>query len=131
VALELSTDLVLLSAPDVPCVRGTRKEVEALQLIASPTQRWHFVLNRSDARTGLSTADIEATVGLAVDVAVPESRAVPVALNQGTPIIDSDPRASVSQAILRLVDRLAPQPATVLPGTSNGSTGGGLFRRSR
>ena len=24
-ALELSTDLVLLSAPDVPCVRGTRR----------------------------------------------------------------------------------------------------------
>ena len=39
---------------------------------AATDQRWHFVLNRSDARTGLSISDIESTVGLPVDVAVPE-----------------------------------------------------------
>jgi pilus assembly protein CpaE len=125
-ALELSTDLVLLSAPDVPCVRGTRKEVEALQLLGNPSQRWHFVLNRSDARTGLGVRDIEATVGLRVDVAVPESRAVPLALNQGSAILESDPRAAPSQALFTLVDRFAPQP------TNNGNGhGSGLFRRSK
>jgi pilus assembly protein CpaE len=132
VALERSTDLVLLSAPDVPCVRGTRKEVEALELIGDPAQRWHFVLNRADARTGLSTSDIEQTVGLKVDVAVPESRAVPLALNQGTAMLESDPRAGVSQAFLELVDRLAPKVPSVP--AANGAprpTGGGLFRRSR
>src|SRR5207244_1710537 len=61
-AIEVSTDLVLLSAPDVPCVRGTRKELEALQLIAHPAHRWHIVLNRADARTGLGISDIEATI---------------------------------------------------------------------
>jgi pilus assembly protein CpaE len=136
-ALEVSTDLVLLSAPDVPCVRGTRKEVDALQLIGSRSQTWHFVLNRSDARTGLSTSDIEATVGLRVDVSVPESRAVPLALNQGNAILESDPRAAPSQALLTLVDRFAPRPATGNGnGTGNGhangnGNGGGLFRRSR
>ena len=94
-ALELSTDLVLLSAPDVPCVRGTRKEVEALQVLGTHTQSWHFVLNRADARDRAQRRDIESTVGLRVDVAVPESRAVPLSLNQGTPMLESDPRSAV------------------------------------
>jgi pilus assembly protein CpaE len=127
-ALELSTDLVLLSAPDVPCVRGIRKEVEALQVLGRPSQRWHFVLNRSDARTGLGLGDIESTVGLHVDVAVPESRAVPLALNQGSAILESDPRAAPSQALLKLVDRFVSQPTTNGKGTGHGS---GLFRRSK
>jgi pilus assembly protein CpaE len=131
-ALEVSTDLVLLSAPDVPCVRGTRKEVEALQMIGNRSQHWHFVLNRSDARTGLSVGDIEATVGLHVDVSIPESRAVPLALNQGSAIVESDPRAAPSQALLTLVDRFAPRPAaTNGNGHSNGNGNGGRFRRSR
>jgi pilus assembly protein CpaE len=143
-ALELSTDLVILAGPDVPCVRGTRKEVEALQIIGRPDQQWHFVLNRADARTGLGISDIEATIGLAVDVSVPDSRAVPVALNQGTPILESDPRNGASQAFLALVDRIAPAAATAKKGAPapaqnaasarNGTPAAssrGLFRRSR
>jgi pilus assembly protein CpaE len=128
-ALEVSTDLVLLSAPDVPCVRGTRKEIDALQLLGGPAQRWHFVLNRADARTGLTVSDIESTVGLEVDVAVPESRAVPLALNQGITIVESEPRSGPAQAFLSLVDRLAPAP----PSTNGKGAGGvgGLFRRSK
>lgn len=129
-ALEASTDLVLLSAPDVPCVRGTRKEVDALEQIGSRSQQWHFVLNRSDARTGLSTNDIEATVGLQVDVSVPESRSIPLALNQGSAIVESDPRAAASQALLGLVDRFAPaSPSKNGIGHDHGS--GRRFRRSK
>jgi len=133
-AIEVSTDLILLSAPDVPCVRGTRKVVEALQVIADGNQRWHFVLNRADARTGLSLGDIESSVGLKVDVQVPESRAVPLALNQGSPILESDARSAPSQAFLQLVDRFAPQPVAVPSANGNGNgngNGGGLFRRSK
>jgi pilus assembly protein CpaE len=129
VALELSTDVVILSAPDVPCVRGTRKLVEALQVLGSASQRCHFVLNRADARTGLSVSDIVSTVGIDVDVAVPESRAVPLSLNQGSPVLEADPRSTVSQSLLQLVYRIAPQPLAA--STTNGTSGGGRFRRSR
>jgi pilus assembly protein CpaE len=129
VALELSTDLVLLSAPDVPCVRGTRKLVEALQVLGSASQRCHFVLNRADARTGLSVSDIVSTVGIEVDVAVPESRAVPLSLNQGSPVLEADPRSAVSQSLLQLVNRVAPRPIAVA--ATNGASTGGFFRRSK
>jgi pilus assembly protein CpaE len=112
-------------------VRGTRKEVEALELIGNRSQAWHFVLNRSDARTGLSTSDIESTVGLRVDVSVPESRAVPLALNQGNAILESDPRAAPSQALLTLVDRFAPRVESKNGNGHGGGSNGGRFRRSK
>ena len=48
-ALEYATDLILLSATDVPSVRATLKEIDALRSIGNSHQRWHFVLNRADA----------------------------------------------------------------------------------
>jgi pilus assembly protein CpaE len=130
VALEHSTDLVVLCSTDVPTVRSTQKEVQALRVIGNPTQRWHFVLNRSDARTGLGRNEVETTVGLAVDVAIPESRALPVSLNQGTPIIDFDPRAPAAQALSSLVDRIRANgnPTAVRP-QPEAAASSGFFRR--
>ncbi len=123
-AIELSTDLVLLSATDVPSVRSTRKEIDALRVIGTPTQQWHFVLNRADARTGLHTQAIEASVGISVDVAIPSSGTVPLSLNQGTPLIEADPKSPVSLAISQLVQRLAPVAAA-----PEETSKGGFWRR--
>ena len=53
----------------------------------------------------------------------------PVRGNQGAPILESDPRNSVSQAYLALVDRIA--PATASADSLRSPANGGLFRRSR
>ena len=82
-ALDFATDLVLVSATDVPSIRSTQKEIDALRSIGKPEQRWHFVLNRADAKTGLTIAAIETAIGINVDVAIPSSRAVPMSLNRG------------------------------------------------
>jgi pilus assembly protein CpaE len=120
VALEFATDLVLISATDVPSVRSTRKEIDALRVIGDTAQRWHFVLNRADARAGLEVSDIETTIGLNVDVAIPSSRAVPLSLNQGTPILESEPRSPVARAMAELVTRVVggATPEPELNGTS-------------
>ena len=123
-AIELSTDLVLLSATDVPSVRATRRAIEALRGISDPTQRCHFVLNRADARTGLHAGAIEQVVGMHIDVAIPSSGAVPLALNQGTPILEADPRSPVSLAMSELVSRFG-------SGTAASSKGGGSFWRKK
>lgn len=128
-AIELSTDLVVLSSTDVPSVRATQKEVEVLRVIGHDSQQWHFVLNRSDSRSGLHLAAIESSVGLEVDVAVPSSGAVPLALNQGTPILEADPRSPISVALAELVQRLMPgEPTTMV---TNGNGRGSVFRRKR
>ena len=122
-SLEYATDLLLISATDVPSIRATVKEIEALRVIGKPQHQWHFVLNRADARTGLTVPAIERTVGINVDVAIPSSRSVPLSLNQGEPLVISDPRSAVSMAMFQLVRRLAPHtmPADTRPSS--------IFRR--
>ena len=48
-------------------------------------------------------------VGVSVDVAIPSSRAVPLSLNHGTPVIENDPRAAVSLAMAQLFRRICPR----------------------
>jgi pilus assembly protein CpaE len=124
-ALEYATDLIVLSATDIPSIRSTQKEIDALRVLGRPEQRWHFVLNRADAKTGLTIGAIETAVGVSVDVAIPSSRAVPLSLNHGTPVIENDPRAPVSLAMAQLVRRMAPQ----LNGNGNGDAKASAFWR--
>jgi pilus assembly protein CpaE len=110
--LDIATDLVLVCAMDVPSVRSLRKEVDALEQLGMTEQRRHFVINRADSKVGLDIKDVEATVGLPVDVALPSSRMVPLSMNQGSPLMESQPRSPITRQITALVDRFTEQPAT-------------------
>jgi len=104
-AMESATDLLLVCGTDVASIRSMRKEVDAFDQIGLTLQRRHFALNRADARVGLEIRDIEATVGLEVDVQIPSSRTVPLSMNQGSPILESQPRSPVARAYGELVNR--------------------------
>lgn len=107
-AIDRATDLVFVCSTDVPSVRSLRKELETLEAIGMTQQRRHFVLNRSDARVGLNVEDIQATVHQHIDIFIPSSRAVPVSLNKGSPILESDLTSPAAKALLPLVARFAP-----------------------
>jgi pilus assembly protein CpaE len=97
--LDRSTDIVLLSATDIAAVRATQKTIEALTLLGLEDRRWHFVLNRANARVGLTQDEIEAALGLETSAAIPSTRAVPVSFNDGAPLAATDPRSPVTRAI--------------------------------
>jgi pilus assembly protein CpaE len=111
-AMELATDLIMVCTTDVPCVRGVRKAVEALDIIGLSHQNRHFLLNRADARVGLSASDIESTLGMNIDVSVPSSQAMWLSLNSGTPILESDANSPAGRAMTELVARFAAAGAT-------------------
>lgn len=115
-AFEVATDFVLVGNMDVPSVRALKKEIDVLDQLGHARQARHFVLNRSDSRVGLSQADVEATVGLKVAAAIPSSRSVPVSFNQGTPIVESEPRTSVARALMQFVGTFAEVPTQTEPG---------------
>lgn len=125
-AAESSTDLVLVGNMDVAAVKALRKEVQVLDQLGMVRQSRHFVLNRADSRVGLSAADVEATVGLRVDAAIPSARAVTVSFNEGSPIIRSDPRSPAARELFELVAQFAEVPAEARQPSS-----GGLFSRRR
>lgn len=109
-AFETATDFVLVGNMDVASVHALRKEIDVLDQLGHARQARHFILNRSDSRVGLSQPDVEATVGLRVNAAIPSSRSVPMSFNQGTPIVSSDPRSPVARALMDFVGTFVEVP---------------------
>ncbi len=110
--LETTTDLILLCAMDVPSVRSLRKELDALEQLGMTQQRRYLVINRADSKVGLDLRDVEASIGMSVDVALPSSRSVPLSMNQGSPVVESEPRSPVARQLVGLVERFAQHPVT-------------------
>lgn len=105
-ALEAATDVVLICAMDVPGVRSFRTTLFTLDEIGLTSATRHVVLTRADARVGLAVEDIERTIGRPIDVTIPSTRAVPLSINQGTPILQSDQRrTAVHQSLTMLTGR--------------------------
>lgn len=109
VALEFATDLLFVSTTDVPSIRAVSRQVQALDAVGATVQRRHFVLNRADARVGLTQEDIEATVGLPASYTVPSARSFPISTNQGKPLVDSGVRDAGTKAMQVLVDGFTPE----------------------
>ena len=118
-ALEAATDIVLICAMDVPGVRSFRTTLITLDEIGLTSAPRHVVLTRADARVGLNVDDIERTIGRPIDVTIPSTRAVPLSMNQGTPLLQGEGRRSaVHQALAGLVGRftdLQPQTGQLPP----------------
>jgi pilus assembly protein CpaE len=126
-AMEASTDIVLVCGTDVASARGVRKALDTFDLLGFTTQRRHFTLNRADARVGLSTDDIEGTVGMAISVSIPSSRAVPLSMNQGIPLLEGAQKSPVSRPLGELVNRFV----SATHGTTTLTDEAGNARRRR
>lgn len=107
-ALELATDAVFLCDMSVPSARGLRKELAVLNSIGMMPSARHVVLNLAERKSGLSVRDIEATIGVPVDVAIPRSSLVAVSTNKGTPLLQDGGRSAASKALYSLVHRFEP-----------------------
>lgn len=111
-ALEAATEFVLICAMDVPGVRSFRTTLITLDEIGLTAAPRHIVLTRADARVGLNVEDIERTIGRPIDVTVPSTRAVPLSMNQGMPILQTEQRrTAVHQALTRLTERFVDLPS--------------------
>ncbi len=112
--LDLSSDVVFLADMDVPSVRHLNKVIRAFDRLGMKKARRHFLLNRADARVGMSMLQVATQAGLAVDLEIPLSKQVPVTLNEGKPIILSNPKSPVSRKICELVERLTGAPTAIV-----------------
>ncbi len=122
-AADCATDLVLVCSMDVPSVRGLQKELTALDQLGMTHQSRHFVLNRADSRVGLDVSDIEAAVGMAVDVALPSTRTIPLSVNHATPAIIAEPRSPIAGKLRELAARFTDELVT----SKTDADGGGGF----
>jgi pilus assembly protein CpaE len=110
-ALELATDAVIVCDMSVPSARGLRKELAALASIGIIPPTRHVVLNLGDRSSGLSVRDIEATIGVPIDIAIRRSKLVALSTNRGVPVLADGSRDSASKALTALVRRFDPTAA--------------------
>jgi pilus assembly protein CpaE len=98
-ALDTSHVHVLLATPDIPALKNLRITLDTFDLLDLPKESRLVVLNRSDAKVGLTGSDIERAIRVPIAAHVPSSRDVPVSINRGVPITVDNPQHPVSKAI--------------------------------
>lgn len=104
-ALEEANDAVFVSSMDVASVRNVRKEIEVLATLNILPGTRHFVLNFADRNSGMSVRDVEAVVGVPVDVVVPRATEVSLGSNRGVPVLLEKKGGPAAKAIRKLVKR--------------------------
>ncbi len=119
-ALDASHLYVLVATPDLPALKNLRVTLDMFEMLDYPRDHRVVVLNRADARVGLTGADIERVIRVPIVAHVPSSRDVPISVNKGVPIVLDSPGHPVSTAIRELaLGRLAgeaPSPSRGLRG---------------
>jgi pilus assembly protein CpaE len=98
-ALDVSDVHLLVATPDVPALKNLRIAMDMLDLLGLRKENRLVVLNRSDARVGLTGADVDRVLQVPTSGHVPSSRDVPISINRGVPIVVDQPNHPVSKAI--------------------------------
>lgn len=107
-AMEQCTDVVWVSAMDVPSIRGLRSGLDILRRLDLLPETRHVVLNMADSKSGLSVQDVEATIGAPVDVSIPRSKAVAYSTNRGVPVLQDGRKDPAVKGLRQLVTRFDP-----------------------
>ncbi len=114
------TDLLLLVATlDIPALKNLKVACNTLDLLNMPRNQWRLLLNRADAKVGLSPAEVEKTLGLSITTSIPSSREVPASINRGDLLVRAEPKHSVSTAIKDLARQCLEATGSAAPAPSS------------
>ena len=105
---------ILIATMDISAVKNLRLTLDTMDLLGYPRESRVIVLNRSDVRAGLKTADVVAVTRQSIAVCIPNSLDVPASINRGVAIVVDEPEHPVSVALRALADgHVRPDRATV------------------
>lgn len=118
-ALDRSASIILVGTLDIPALKGVKLATSTLDLLNFSRDSWSFVLNRADAKVGLTQAEFESTLGLKADATLVSSREVLAAVNRGEALVSAFPANANSKALTTFATTLAKahaeDPASVAP----------------
>jgi pilus assembly protein CpaE len=103
--LDATHHYLLVCTPELPALKDLRVTLDMFELLDYRSDARSIVLNRADAKVGLSMADIERIIRVPITGYVPSSRDVPISANQGVPLAAANPQHPVSVAIRELVTK--------------------------
>jgi len=103
-AMDKAHHFILLTTPEITALKNLRLTLDMLDLLGYDPNARAIVFNRSDARAGLSAADVEAAIKTPISVRIPSSYDVPASINKGVPLAQANPKHPVSAAIREIAD---------------------------
>ena len=127
-AIDSSTDVCIVGTLDSLSLKNLKLGLETLSLMGYDPDRVSVVLNRADSRVGISREDATMIVGRQPDVFVPSHRDVARSMNEGSPIVMSNPKADAARAYTVLAGKYV--SGREGPAAANGRHGRRLFGRS-
>jgi MinD-like ATPase involved in chromosome partitioning or flagellar assembly len=104
-AMDVSSHLVLLTTPDVTALKSLRVTLEMLDMLSYPRQIRSVVINRADSKVGLTADQVRKVVRQNIAAHIPSSRAVPISVNKGVPLMLASPSHPVSQSVMKFVQQ--------------------------
>ena len=104
--LERSDDVLLVVDMDMPSVKNAKLALDTLRLINYPIGKIKLVLNRVNSKARLDVDELERSLDLKVQAAIPSDKMVPRSVNEGVPVVALAPRSRVARGfhnVARLV----------------------------
>jgi pilus assembly protein CpaE len=109
--LDQTDELVLVCSLDVPTIKNVRLALQTLDLLSFPDRKVRVLLNRANSKVGMKQSEVEHALERKVRFTAPSDRAVPVAVNRGTPVVLADQSAEFAVALKQVAKAVAdPQP---------------------
>jgi pilus assembly protein CpaE len=120
--VEKSDQVLMVVDMDLPSVKNAKLALDTLRLLKFSTGAVSLVMNRSNSRSKLDNKEIEAALKISIDAAVPSDALVAASVNEGRPVVESEPKSKVAKGL----EGVAALVAENIPDSSGKS---GLFGR--
>lgn len=120
--VEKSDQVLMVVDMDLPSVKNAKLALDTLRLLKFSTGAVSLVMNRSNSRSKLDNKEIEAALKISIDAAVPSDALVAASVNEGRPVVESEPKSKVAKGL----EGVAALVADNIPDSSGKS---GLFGR--
>lgn len=128
-----SADLIVMSVlPEMVGLRNTRLMLDQFAERGYARSKIKLVVNRADAKGGVSLRDVEARLRIVVSDQIPDDQPMAIhAINRGVPVSLSHPRSALAQAYQRcarhLLAELTDGADLGEPEDTRGAKAGGRF----
>jgi pilus assembly protein CpaE len=101
--LDSADQILLVSTSDIPSIKNTKLFFELADQLGYPSRKTIFVLNKDDGRSGVNVKDIQATIKHPVRAVInKDERTTLLALNRGTPFVNTQRSLPISHSIASL-----------------------------
>ncbi len=120
--VEKSDQVLMVVDMDLPSVKNAKLALDTMRLLKFSTSAVSLVMNRSNSRSKLDNKEISSALKMSIDAAVPSDASIAASVNEGRPVVESEPRSKVSKGM----ESVAALVASDIP---DGSGKSGLFGR--